>query len=268
MSPDPAARPPILQVAGLHKWFGALHVLRGIDLDVQPGEKVCVIGPSGSGKSTLLRCINFLEEPERGTVLIDGEPVGFVEERGGRRRREAEATINRRRTKIGMVFQSFNLWTHMTVLQNLVEGPVYVKGEGRRPAEERALALLRRVGLLDKRDAYPGQLSGGQQQRVAIARALAMEPSVILFDEPTSALDPELVGEVLAVMEDLARDGMTMVIVTHEMAFAEEVADRVIFMDQGVIVEQQPAREMFKAPRSDRTAQFLAKVLRRKGGIG
>ena len=265
MNADPASRPPIVQIARLHKWFGSLHVLRGIDMDVQPGEKVCIIGPSGSGKSTLLRCINFLEEPQRGTVLIDGEPMGFIEEPGGRRRREPEATINRRRAKIGMVFQSFNLWTHMTVLQNLLEGPVYVKKESRPDAEQRALALLRRVGLLDKRDAYPGQLSGGQQQRVAIARALAMEPSVILFDEPTSALDPELVGEVLSVMEDLARDGMTMVIVTHEMAFAEEVADRVIFMDQGVIVEQQPAREMFKAPQSDRTALFLAKVLRRKG---
>jgi polar amino acid transport system ATP-binding protein len=263
MSPASTARRPIVQVAGLHKWFDALHVLRGIDVEVQSGERVCIIGPSGSGKSTLLRCINFLEEFQRGTVLLDGEPVGFTEGPGGRRR-EAEATINRRRAKIGMVFQTFNLWTHMTVLQNLVEGPVYVKGESRRVAEERAVGLLGRVGLLDKRDAYPGQLSGGQQQRVAIARALAMEPSVILFDEPTSALDPELVGEVLAVMERLAQDGMTMVIVTHEMAFAEEVADRVIFMDQGVIVEQQSAREMFKAPRNERTAQFLAKVLRRK----
>jgi ABC-type polar amino acid transport system ATPase subunit len=257
------ARRPIIQVTGLHKWFGPLHVLRGIDMEVGWGEKVCIIGPSGSGKSTLLRCINFLEEPQRGTILLDGEPMGFVEAPGGRRR-EAEATINRQRAKIGMVFQSFNLWTHMTVRQNLIEAPVYVKGETRPVAEARADRLLRRVGLLDKRDAYPAQLSGGQQQRVAIARALAMEPSVILFDEPTSALDPELVGEVLAVMEDLAREGMTMVIVTHEMAFAEEVADRVIFMDEGVIVEQGPARDLFKEPKSDRTGQFLAKVIRRR----
>jgi polar amino acid transport system ATP-binding protein len=263
MTGPPAARRPIIEIAGLHKWFGPLHVLRGVDMEVGWGEKVCIIGPSGSGKSTLLRCINFLEEPQRGTILLDGEPMGFREEAGGRRR-EPEATINRRRAKIGMVFQAFNLWTHMTVVQNLVEGPVYVKGEARGVAEARADRLLRRVGLLDKRDAYPAQLSGGQQQRVAIARALAMEPSVILFDEPTSALDPELVGEVLAVMEDLAREGMTMVIVTHEMAFAEEVADRVIFMDEGVIVEQGPAGSVFKAPKSDRTGQFLAKVIRRR----
>jgi polar amino acid transport system ATP-binding protein len=259
-----AARRPIIQVAGLHKWFGALHVLRGIDLEVNWGEKVCIIGPSGSGKSTLLRCINFLEEPQRGSIVLDGEPMGFVEGPAGQRRREPERTINRRRARIGMVFQSFNLWTHMTVVQNLIEAPVYVKGESRGVAGERAVRLLGRVGLLDKRDAYPAQLSGGQQQRVAIARALAMEPSVLLFDEPTSALDPELVGEVLAVMEDLAREGMTMVIVTHEMAFAEEVADRVIFMDEGLIVEQGRAHDVFKEPKSPRTAQFLAKVLRRR----
>jgi polar amino acid transport system ATP-binding protein len=260
----PAARRPVVQIAGLHKWFGALHVLRGIDMEVHWGEKVCIIGPSGSGKSTLLRCINFLEEPQRGTILLDGEPMGFVEDAAGRRRREAERTINRRRARIGMVFQSFNLWTHMTVLENLVEAPVYVGGASRAAAVERADRLLRRVGLLDKRGAYPAQLSGGQQQRVAIARALAMEPAVILFDEPTSALDPELVGEVLAVMEGLARDGMTMVIVSHEMGFAEEVADRVVFMDDGVIVEQGPAREVFKQPKNPRTAQFLAKVIRRR----
>jgi polar amino acid transport system ATP-binding protein len=257
-------RRPIIEIAGLHKWFGQLHVLRGIDLEVGWGEKVCIIGPSGSGKSTLLRCINFLEERQQGTVLLDGEPMGLKEGRGGRLRREPEAVTNRLRAKIGMVFQAFNLWTHMTVTQNLVEGPIYVKRESRAAAEARAERLLRRVGLLDKKDAYPAQLSGGQQQRVAIARALAMEPSVILFDEPTSALDPELVGEVLAVMEDLAREGMTMVIVTHEMAFAEEVADRVIFMDEGVIVEQGPARQLFKEPRSERTGQFLAKVIRRR----
>jgi polar amino acid transport system ATP-binding protein len=256
---------PIIRVRGLHKWFGALHVLRGIDMDVSLGEKVCIIGPSGSGKSTLLRCLNFLEEPEQGTVLLDGEPMGFVEEPGGARRRDSETSINQRRAKIGMVFQSFNLWAHMTALENLIEAPVYVKGVGRRTAVERADALLARVGLSDKRDAYPAQLSGGQQQRVAIARALAMEPEIMLFDEPTSALDPELVGEVLAVMESLAREGMTMVIVTHEMAFAEEVADRVLFMDGGLVVEEGPARELFHQPRSERTAQFLSKVIRRRG---
>jgi polar amino acid transport system ATP-binding protein len=259
-----AARRPIIQIRGLHKWFGPLHVLRGIDIDVSLGEKVCIIGPSGSGKSTLLRCVNFLEEPEQGTVLLDGEPMGFVEEPGGRRRRDSEGSINRRRAKIGMVFQSFNLWAHMTVLENLVEAPIYVKGLGRRVAVERADHLLGRVGLSDKRDAYPAQLSGGQQQRVAIARALAMEPEIMLFDEPTSALDPELVGEVLAVMEGLAREGMTMVIVTHEMAFAEEIADRVLFMDGGVVVEAGPAREVFRHPTSERTAQFLSKVIRRR----
>jgi polar amino acid transport system ATP-binding protein len=261
VSTGPAGRRPVIQIAGLHKWFGTLHVLRGVDLEVGWGEKVCIIGPSGSGKSTLLRCINFLEEAQKGSILVEGEPMGFVEA-DGRRRRDAERTINRRRAKIGMVFQSFNLWTHMTVVQNLVAGPIYVKGESARVAQERADRLLRRVGLSDKRDAYPAQLSGGQQQRVAIARALAMEPSVILFDEPTSSLDPELVGEVLAVIEDLAREGMTMVIVTHEMAFAEEVADRVIFMDEGLIVEQGTARDVFKEPKSPRTAQFLAKIIR------
>jgi polar amino acid transport system ATP-binding protein len=260
---DAASRPSIIQVRGLHKWFDALHVLRGIDTDVREGEKVCIIGPSGSGKSTLLRCINFLEEPEQGTILLDGEPMGFLEAQG-RRRRDSEASINRMRAKVGMVFQSFNLWAHMTVLENLVEAPIYVKGESRRVAGGRADQLLDRVSLRDKRDAYPAQLSGGQQQRVAIARALAMEPKIMLFDEPTSALDPELVGEVLAVIESLARDGMTMVIVTHEMAFAEEVADRVLFMDDGLIVEEGAARELFKHPRSERTAQFLSKVIRRR----
>ena len=256
----PAA--PIIQVAGLHKWFGALHVLRGVDLEVQWGERVCVIGPSGSGKSTLLRCINFLESPEDGIVRLAGEPIGFVPVPGGGRRRDSEARINRMRARVGMVFQSFNLWAHMTAIQNVVEAPIHVKRESRRAAEARGLDLLSRVGLADKRDAYPAQLSGGQQQRVAIARALAMEPEVMLFDEPTSALDPELVGEVLAVMERLAQDGMTMVIVTHEMAFAEEVADRVLFMDGGVVVEEGPPHELLRHPKSDRTAQFLSRVIR------
>ena len=261
---DPEAGRPVIQIRGLNKWFGSLHVLRGIDMEVRWGEKVCIIGPSGSGKSTLLRCINFLEEPEQGTILLDGEPMGFLQESDGRRRRDSEANINRMRAKIGMVFQSFNLWAHMTAFQNLIEAPIHVKGVDRRAAEKRADELLRRVGLQDKRGAYPAQLSGGQQQRVAIARALAMEPEIMLFDEPTSALDPELVGEVLAVMEDLAREGMTMVIVTHEMAFAEEVADRALFMDDGLVVEQGSAREIFRTPKNERTAQFLSKVIRRR----
>jgi len=257
-------RAPIIRVSGLHKRFGPLPVLRGIDLEVQAGEAVCIIGPSGSGKSTFLRCLNFLEEPEAGVVELDGEPMGFVPG-PARRRRDTEARINRMRARIGMVFQSFNLWAHMTALQNVVEAPIHVKSLPRRVAEERASALLGRVGLADKRDSYPAQLSGGQQQRVAIARALAMEPEIMLFDEPTSALDPELVGEVLAVMASLARDGMTMIIVTHEMAFAEEVADRVLFMDSGAVVEEGRPMDIFHRPRSDRTAQFLARVLRRRG---
>ena len=253
-------RPLIVEVTGLQKWFGSLHVLRGIDMEVRAGETICIVGPSGSGKSTLLRCLNFLEEHEQGLILLDGQPMGFAQE-AGRRRRQPEATINRMRAKIGMVFQSFNLWTHMTVLRNVVEAPIHVKGLGRAAAQQQALDLLHRVGLGDKTDAYPSQLSGGQQQRVAIARALAMEPEIMLFDEPTSALDPELVGEVLAVMRDLARDGMTMVVVTHEMGFAADVAERVVFMDQGLIVEEAPPAVFFKAPRNARTAQFLAKVI-------
>jgi polar amino acid transport system ATP-binding protein len=257
-----AAR-PVIEVRGLHKRFGALHVLKGIDLAVAAGEKVCVIGPSGSGKSTLLRCINFLEEFDGGLVLLNGRPMGFVEDETGRRHRDSERNVNRMRATVGMVFQSFNLWTHMTVLRNVIEAPVYLKGASRAAAEARADELLRRVGLLDKRDAYPSQLSGGQQQRVAIARALAMDPAIMLFDEPTSALDPELVGEVLEVMRGLARDGMTMLVVTHEMGFAAEVADRVVFIDDGVIVEEGPPATLFRSPKSPRTAQFLAKVVGR-----
>jgi polar amino acid transport system ATP-binding protein len=250
-------------VEGLHKWFGRLHVLRGVDMSVRVGETVCIVGPSGSGKSTLLRCLNFLEEHEEGLIFLDDEPMGFSLDPAGRRRREPERDVSRMRARIGMVFQSFNLWTHMTVLRNLVEAPVFVKGVAREAAEARALALLRRVGLSDKTHAYPSQLSGGQQQRVAIARALAMDPAIMLFDEPTSALDPELVGEVLAVMRDLAREGMTMVVVTHEMGFAADAADRVLFMDEGVIVEEAPPAVLFKAPTNPRTARFLAKVIGR-----
>lgn len=250
---------PIVRVQELHKWFGSLHVLRGISLTVTAGEKVCIVGPSGSGKSTLLRCINFLEEPSRGMVYLDGCPMGFVEGPGVRRR-DSERNINRMRARVGMVFQNFNLWTHMTVLKNLIEAPVHVKGISHQVAESQALDLLRRVGLTAKRDAYPSQLSGGEQQRVAIARALAMEPEVMLFDEPTSALDPELVGEVLEVMRGLARDGMTMLVVTHEMGFAADVADRIIFMDHGLVVEEAPAKVFFERPRHERTVQFLAKI--------
>ncbi len=250
----------VIRIENLHKWFGPLHVLRGINLEVAPGEKICVVGPSGSGKSTLLRCINFLEEPREGMVFLDGQPMGFVEEPGDVRRRDSEANINRMRARVGMVFQNFNLWMHMTVLRNLIEAPIYVRGIRHEEARARAEALLSRVGLLDKKHAYPSQLSGGQQQRVAIARALAMEPEIMLFDEPTSALDPELVGEVLEVMRGLAREGMTMVVVTHEMGFAADVADRIIFMDQGVIIEESPPETFFKRPKSERAAQFLAKI--------
>ena len=256
----PTSRPAIIRINNLHKWFGRLHVLRGINMEVAAGEKICVVGPSGSGKSTLLRCVNFLEEPSDGMVFLDGRPMGFVAEPSGRRRRDSETNINRMRVRVGMVFQSFNLWTHMTVFRNVVEAPLYVKGLPREKAGALAEALLRRVGLVDKMHAYPSQLSGGQQQRVAIARALAMEPEIMLFDEPTSALDPELVGEVLEVMRGLARDGMTMLVVTHEMGFAADVADRIIFMDHGVIVEESPPKTFFARPKSERAAQFLAKL--------
>jgi polar amino acid transport system ATP-binding protein len=254
---------PIIRIAGLHKRFGPLHVLRGVDLEVHPGEKICIIGPSGSGKSTLLRCINFLEEPDAGMIWLDGKPMGFIEDGQGHRRRAAEGDVNRMRASVGMVFQSFNLWSHMTVMNNIVEAPIYVSGLGRKAAEERALQLLERIGLADKRGSYPAQLSGGQQQRVAIARALAMEPKIMLFDEPMSSLDPELVWEVLEVMRGLARDGMTMLVVTHEMGFAADVADRVVFMDQGIILEEGVPSSFYRQPRHERAAQFLAKVIGR-----
>jgi len=257
----------IISVQGLHKWFGPLHVLDGIDMEVHAGQKICIIGPSGSGKSTLLRCINFLEEPDSGIVWLDGEPMGFVETAAGQRRRASETDINRMRAAVGMVFQNFNLWGHMTVLGNIIEAPIQVRGMDRKSAEQRALRLLERIGLAEKKDAYPSQLSGGQQQRVAIARALAMEPKIMLFDEPTSSLDPELVGEVLEVMRSLARDGMTMLVVTHEMGFAEEVADQVIFMDQGAILEQGSPSAFFRAPKNERAAQFLAKVIGRRAAV-
>jgi ABC-type polar amino acid transport system ATPase subunit len=258
------AKPPMLQVRNLHKHFGALHVLKGIDLDVTAGEKICIIGPSGSGKSTLLRCLNYLEEPDEGTILLEGVPVGATETPTGQRRRMSENAINEVRASIGMVFQNFNLWSHMTVLNNIIEAPIHVRGLERKSAVANALRLLDRIGLADKKDSYPSQLSGGQQQRVAIARALAMEPKVMLFDEPTSSLDPELVGDVLDVMRSLASDGMTMLVVTHEMGFASEVADRVCFMDLGAILEQASPAAFFHGPVNERAAQFLAKVIGRR----
>jgi polar amino acid transport system ATP-binding protein len=251
----------VIRLENIHKWFGSLEVLRGIDLEVSRGEVVVVIGPSGSGKSTLLRIINYLEPFQEGTIYLNGEPV-FQHQRGGRVVRGSEKTIREIRARIGMVSQRFNLFPHMTVLQNVMTGPVNVRGLAKSDAEARAQALLKQVGLEEKMRAHPAQLSGGQQQRVAIARALAMEPEAMLFDEVTSALDPELVGEVLRVMRQLAADGMTMVVVTHEMGFAREVADRVVMMDEGSIVEEAPPQEFFTAPASPRTRAFIAAVIR------
>jgi polar amino acid transport system ATP-binding protein len=244
----------------VHKSFGPLEVLRGVDLVVRPGEVCCVVGPSGSGKSTFLRCINHLEKIDAGRIRVDGELVGY-RERGGKLHEMREREVARQRRSIGMVFQRFNLFPHMTALGNVMEAPLRVRRDRREEVRERAAALLDRVGLADKARTYPGQLSGGQQQRVAIARALAMQPKLMLFDEPTSALDPELVGEVLDVMKDLARQGMTMIVVTHEIGFAREVGDSLVFMDEGVIVETGPPREVIANPRHDRTKSFLAKVL-------
>ena len=240
----------MIELRGVHKSFGANHVIRGFTASVAKGEVVCVIGASGSGKSTILRCINGLEGYEQGEIRIDDQRVD-----------RDHRTIVAVRTQVSMVFQRFNLFPHRTALENVVEGPIYVKKEARDDAMRRGRALLARVGLAEKEDAYPSQLSGGQQQRVAIARALAMQPKAILFDEPTSALDPELVGDVLGVMRSLAEEGMTMLIVTHEMAFAKEVADRVIFLDQGVIAEEGKARDVLSNPRNPRTQDFLHRVL-------
>jgi polar amino acid transport system ATP-binding protein len=251
----------VIRLENIHKWFGHLEVLQGIDLEVKRGEVVVVIGPSGSGKSTLLRVINYLEPFQEGTIYLNGQPV-FQRNVGGRIVRDRERVIREIRTRIGMVSQRFNLFPHTTVLQNVMTGPVNVRHLPKREAEERARALLRRVGLADKVNAYPSQLSGGQQQRVAIARALAMEPEAMLFDEVTSALDPELVGEVLRVMRQLAADGMTMVVVTHEMGFAREVADRVVMMDEGRIVEEAAPVPFFTAPSSPRTKAFVDAVIR------
>ena len=251
-----ASSGPVIVVENLWKSFGSVEVLRDVSLTVSRSEVLCVIGPSGSGKSTLLRCIAFLESYDAGRVLIEGALLGY-REAAGARVPDSSRNIDRVRRNLGMVFQQFNLWPHMTALRNVAEALVLVKGLVRADAEARGRAVLAKVGLGDKADTYPARLSGGQQQRVAIARALAMQPSVILFDEPTSSLDPELVGEVLQVMKQLAADGMTMLVVTHEMGFAAEVADRVIFMDKGRIVEQGSGAQLFRAPTSERLRQFL-----------
>ena len=251
---------PMVEAEGVHKSFGSTEVLRGIDMVVQPGEVACIIGPSGSGKSTFLRCVNHLERINAGTMRVDGELVGY-REANGKLYELHESGIARQRRGIGMVFQRFHLFPHMTAAQNVMEGPRTVRRVPKAKCREQAAALLERVGLSDKQDSYPNQLSGGQQQRVAIARALAMEPRLMLFDEPTSALDPELVGEVLDVMRGLAREGMTMLVVTHEMGFAREVGDTLVFMDGGRIVEAGHPREVLANPREERTKAFLSKVL-------
>ncbi|MFD2472634.1 amino acid ABC transporter ATP-binding protein [Amycolatopsis silviterrae] len=251
---------PLLKAVGVRKNYGHTEVLKGIDLEVYKGQVVCLLGPSGAGKSTFLRCLNHLEAIDGGQVWVDGEPIGF-KLRGGKLYELREKDVARQRRDIGMVFQRFNLFGHRTALENVVEGPVRVLGVDPARAREEALDLLDRVGLVDRAGAYPGQLSGGQQQRVAIARSLAMKPKLMLFDEPTSALDPELVGEVLAVMGTLAREGMTMVVVTHEMAFAAEAADEVVFLADGAVVETGPPERVLKAPEHERTRQFLARVL-------
>jgi ABC-type polar amino acid transport system ATPase subunit len=240
----------VIEVVNLHKSFGDLKVLKGVNTKIEKQEVVCVIGASGSGKSTFLRCLNLLEEPDSGEIYIDGVPL-----------MEHKKDINRLRQKVGMVFQQFNLFPHMTVMENITLGPVKLKGMTKSQAEEKAIELLRKVGLPDKDDVYPNHLSGGQKQRVAIARALAMDPEIMLFDEPTSALDPEMVGEVLNVMKQLANEGMTMVVVTHEMGFAREVGDRIMFMDEGIIFEEGPPEQIFTNPRKERTREFLGKVL-------
>lgn len=258
---------PLVHAVNVHKSFHGLQVLKGVDLDVHTGEVVCLLGPSGSGKTTFLRCINMLEEIDGGRIWVDGVLMGF-DDSGSHLRHLSDTAKSAQRREIGMVFQRFNLFPHMTVLENVIEAPVQVKGVGKKQATERARELLAMVGLSDRETHYPSQLSGGQQQRVAIARALAMEPKLMLFDEPTSALDPELVGEVLKVMRELAEQGMTMIVVTHEMGFARDVADRIVFMADGVVVEQGPAREVINNPQHDRTRQFLARVLAEGSATG
>jgi len=254
------ARAPMVKAEAVHKSYGRLEVLRGIDLEVQPKEVMCIIGPSGSGKSTFLRCINHLEKIDAGRLSVDGELVGY-RQRGDKLYELPDGEVCQKRSEIGMVFQRFNLFPHMTALENVIEAPIRVKREPRDAAVARGRAQLERVGLADKVDTYPSQLSGGQQQRVAIARALAMQPKLMLFDEPTSALDPELVGDVLDAMRGLANDGMTMIVVTHEMGFAREVGDSLVFMDAGVIVEAGKPKDVIANPQHERTRAFLSKVL-------
>ncbi|MGH3502606.1 MAG: amino acid ABC transporter ATP-binding protein [Nocardioidaceae bacterium] len=251
---------PLLELRGVRKNYGTLEVLKGVDLQVRPSETIVILGRSGSGKSTMLRCINCLEQIQGGSITVNGQLMGYEVKRS-RLRYLSDAKLSRQRRQIGMVFQHFNLFPHMTALQNVIEAPHGVLKRGKAVAVAEAEELLGRVGLHDKSDAYPRQLSGGQQQRVAIARALAMHPQLVLFDEPTSALDPELVGEVLRTMEGLSAEGLTMLVVTHEVGFAREVADRVVFMHDGVIVEQGPTRQVLEEPRDPRTKEFLSKVL-------
>jgi polar amino acid transport system ATP-binding protein len=257
---DASSATPMVEAVGVHKSYGRVEVLKGVTLTVLPGEVMCLLGPSGSGKSTFLRCINHLEKINAGRLRVDGELVGY-RERGARLHEVPGRDVARQRTGIGMVFQHFNLFPHMTALENVVEAPIRVKGEPKDAARAHARELLEKVGLADRAGAYPNQLSGGQQQRVAIARALAMRPKLMLFDEPTSALDPELVGDVLAVMRALAADGMTMIVVTHEIGFAREVGDSLVMMDGGVVVESGSPREVLADPQHERTRLFLSKVL-------
>ena len=251
---------PVMVAEEVRKRFGKLEVLKGVSLTVTQGETVCIIGPSGSGKTTFIRCINHLEKMNSGRIRVNGHLIGYREQ-NGKLVEDSERSIARQRTEIGMVFQRFNLFPHKTALENVIEAPVHVRDVKRDQAVAEAERLLERVGLADKKDVYPGKLSGGQQQRVAIARALAMKPALILFDEPTSALDPEVTGEVLDVMAELAHEGMTMIVVTHEMGFARQAADRVVMMDDGVIVEEGTPEHFFEAPENERTKQFLSKIL-------
>jgi polar amino acid transport system ATP-binding protein len=250
----------VMRAEDVHKCFGRLEVLKGVSMDVRRGETVCVIGASGSGKTTFIRCVNHLEKIDSGRIEVNGQLIGYREHKG-KLVEDSERSVAKQRTRVGMVFQRFNLFPHKTALENVVEAPIHVLAASKEEATSEALQLLARVGLADKCDTYPGKLSGGQQQRVAIARALAMKPALMLFDEPTSALDPEVTGEVLSVMEELAHDGMTMIVVTHEMGFAREAADRVVMMDGGVIIEEGTPEHFFVEPSHERTKQFLSKIL-------
>jgi polar amino acid transport system ATP-binding protein len=251
----------VVDATGVHKYFGQLHVLKGLDVTVKRQEVVVIIGASGSGKTTFIRCINHLEKIQQGRILVNGHMIGYRETADGKLVEDKEANIARQRQEIGMVFQRFNLFPHKTALENVIEAPIHVRGQDTDEARAVGVALLDRVGLGHKNDAYPSQLSGGQQQRVAIARALAMKPALMLFDEPTSALDPEMIGEVLEVMKELAREGMTMIVVSHEMGFAREVADRVVMMDEGLIIEEATPELFFTHPQQERTKSFLSKIL-------